>query len=241
MPHFSDDIYLGSATGPQVGSAAPGAAASYFTGVGPLGRVFVYDITPAALSTTAICAAQAISGSNVAALINGASASGGVATLDVPRALQMASANAGDTTQTVTVTGTDFYGRTQTETRTLNGTTAVNFLKAFRTVTGVRVSATMAGNLTVGSRDAFGLPYRVTDAVYVLHAGWDNTLARNAGTLTVADTAAATATTGDPRGLYAQTGNAANGTRRLVLALALPGIAAGPNATETGAIGVTPA
>ena len=39
-------------------------------------------------------------------LINGARASGGVATLDVCRCLSMIGTNAGDTTQTVTVTGT---------------------------------------------------------------------------------------------------------------------------------------
>jgi hypothetical protein len=231
MTQFSDDLYLGSAPGPQSGTN--------FQGVGPLGRVFVFDAVPIALSATAVCAAQTITGASNA-LINGASATGGVATLDVCRALSMISTNAGDTTQTVTVTGTDFYGQRQTETRTLNGTTIVNFLKSFKTVTRVAVSATTAGNLTVGSRDAIGLPYRVTDAGYIGHVGWDNTLARAAGTLVNADTTSpATATTGDVRGTYLPA-SATNGTRRLVMAILLPAIASGPTATQVGAIGVTP-
>ena len=241
MPQFSDDLFLGTATGPHTGVQGAGNPSVPAVGVGPLGRVYVFDVVPATLSATAVCAAQAISGTNVAALINGASASGGVATLDVCRALSMISTNAGDTTQTVTVTGTDYYGRVQTETRTLNGTTIVNFLKAFKTVTGVRVSATMAGNLTVGSRDAIGLPYRVTDIAYVQSVKWAATLAQDAGTVVVADTTSpATATTGDVRGTYLPS-SAANGTRRLVMTIALPAIAVGPNATTVGAIGVTPA
>ena len=241
MPHYSDDLFLGSARvpyNPGQPGVAPGFAANPFAGVGPLGRVFVYDIAPAALVANGICASQTV-GAGANALINGSLAANGAVTLDVPRALQMAAA-AGNTSN-VTVTGTDLYGRVQTETRALNGTTAVNLTKAFRTIT----SDTSAGAITtytLGTRDVFGLPFRVTDAGYILHVGWDNTLARNAGTLAVADaTSPATATTNDVRGTYAITGNAANGARRLVVAIAIPAIGSGPDATLTGAIGVTPA
>jgi hypothetical protein len=109
-------------------------------------------------------------------------------------------------------------------------------------VTGVTASAALTGNLSVGTRDAYGLPVRVTDAAYVVSAKWDATLADNAGTFTAADTTSpATATTTDVRGLFAQTGNAANGTRRLVMAIALNALACGPNATRAGAFGVTQA
>lgn len=235
MTQFSDDLYLGAADGPQAQSPS-----AFGRGVGPLGRVFIFDVVPVALSATAVCAVQASTGTNNALLINGASATGGVATLDVCRALSMIGTNAGDTTQSVTVTGTDYYGRRQTETRTLNGTTIVNFLKAFKTVTGVTVSATLAGNISVGSRDAIGLPYRVTDIGYIQSVKWNNTLAQDAGTVVVADTNTATATTGDVRGTYLPS-SATNGSRRLVMTIALPAIAAGPDATTTGAIGVTPA
>lgn len=233
-----DDLWMGNATGPQTNSwAGPGTIGR---GVGPLGRVYIFDIVPETASATAVCAAQAVAGAGNAT-INGASASGGVATLDVARAVNVDSSNAGDTTQTVTVTGTDYWGQAQTETIALNGTTAVAGLKAFKTITQVAVSAALAGNLTVGSTDVFGLPYRVTDAGYILRAGWAGALADDAGTFVAADvTSPATATTGDVRGTFTPS-SAANGSRRLVLGLGLTGLQAGPNATQTGAIGVTPA
>jgi hypothetical protein len=240
MPQFTDDLFLGTATGPQTSQpnySGPGVA---FAGVGPLGRVYIFDVVPATLSTTAICAAQAIGGA-ANAVINGTLATAGVATNDVCRALQMVSTNVGDTTQTVTVTGTDYYGRTQTQIKTLNGTTPVLFTKSFKTVTQVAVSAVMVGNISVGNRDAIGLPFRVIDVVYVVSVKWNATLAQDAGTFTAADvTSPATNATTDVRGMYLPA-NAADGSKRLVMTIALGAIAAGANATQVGAIGVTPA
>lgn len=237
MPQYSDDLWLGAATGPQSqGWAGPGTV---FLGVGPLGRTYIFDAVPAAKSATAVCAAQAIAAAG-AATINGASASGGVATFDYARAVNVDSTDTGDTTQTVTVTGTDYWGQAQTETIALNGTTLVAGQKAFKTITSVIVSAALTGNLTVGNEDIFGLPYRVTDAGYLFRVGWAGALAQDAGTFVAADTATATATTNDVRGTYAPS-SAANGTRRLVIGIALTGAQAGPNATQTAAIGVVPA
>lgn len=233
-----DDLWMGNATGPQTNSwAGPGTIGR---GVGPLGRVYIFDTVPETASATAVCAAQAVAAAGNAT-INGASASGGVATLDVARAVNVDSTDAGDTTQTVTVTGTDYWNQAQTETIALNGTTAVAGKKAFKTITQVAVSAALTGNLTVGSTDVIGLPYRVTDAGYILRSGWAGALADDAGTFVAADTTSpATATTGDVRGTYTPS-SASNGSRRLVLAIGLTGLQAGPNATQTGAIGVTPA
>lgn len=242
MGQQSDDLWMGTATGPQTNSwATSGNPGVIGQGVGPLGRVYIFDIVPAALSATAVCAAQAVAAAGNAT-INGASASGGVATFDVARNVSVVSSNAGDTTQTVTVTGTDYYGQAQTQTISLNGTTTVNGLKAFKTITQVAVSAALTGNLSVGSGDTFGLPYRVTDAGYLLRTGWNNAVADNAGTFTAADTTSpATAATGDVRGTFLPASTAANGSRRLVIAIGLTAIQAGPTATQTGAIGVTPA
>jgi len=238
MPQYSDDLWLGSATGPQSqGWAGPGTV---FAGVGPLGRVYIFDIVPATLSATAVCAAQAVAAAGNAT-INGASASGGVATLDVARIVSFVSSNAGDTTQTVTVTGTDYWGQTQTQRITLNGVTTVNSTKTFKTITTVAVSAALAGNLSVGSGDVFGLPYKVTDGGYLLRTGWAGAVADNAGTFVAADATTPSATTGDVRGTFAPTGSAANGSRRLVIAIGLTAVQAGPNATQTGAIGAVPA
>ena len=238
MTQFSDDLWIGVATGPQLNSyAGPGAV---FAGVGPLGRVYIFDIVPAAKSATAVCAAQAVAAAGNAT-INGASATGGVATFDYARTVNVDSTNAGDTTQTVTVTGTDYWGQAQTETIALNGTTLVAGQKSFKTITAVAVSALLTGDLTVGNEDVFGLPYRVTDAGYLLRTGWAGAVANDAGTFAAADTTSpATATTNDVRGTYAPS-SAADGSRRLVLALGLTGLQAGPNATQTGAVGVTPA
>jgi hypothetical protein len=238
MTQFSDDLWLGAALGPQLNSyAGPGAV---YAGVGPLARTYIFDAVPVAKSATAVCAAQAVLAAGNAT-INGASASGGVATFDYARAVNVDSTGAGDTTQTVTVTGTDYWGQAQTETISLNGTTAVPGEKAFKTITQVAVSAALAGNLTVGNEDIFGLPYRVTDGGYLFRLGWAGALGNDTtGTFVAADTATATATTGDVRGTFAPS-SAANGTRRLVIGIALTGAQAGPNATQTAAVGVVPA
>ena len=242
MPQFSDDLYLGPAV---AGGAGPlpllpngtvdSEPSPMDVGVGPLGRIYIFDVVPAAASNTAIVNAQAVAGAGAVTM------TATTVTLDrTGRCLRFVSSAAGDTTQTVTVTGTDMYGQAMSETRTLNGTTVVNGTKAFYTVTGVTASAALTGNLSVGTRDAYGLPVRVTDVAYIISAKWDGTLADNAGTFTAADTTSpATATTTDVRGLFAQAGNAANGTRRLVINIALSALACGPNATRVGAFGVS--
>jgi hypothetical protein len=238
MPQYSDDLWLGGATGPQSqGWAGPGQV---YEGVGPLGRVYIFDVVPATLSATAVCAAQAVAAAGYAT-INGASASAGVATLDCTRIVSIVSSSASDTTQTVTITGTDYWGQAQTQALTITGTTTVNSTKTFKKITAVYVSAALVGNLSVGSGDVFGLPYRVNDAGYLLRTGWAGAVADNAGTFVAAVTTTPSSTTGDVRGTFAPTGSAANGTRRLVIAIGLTAAAAGPDATQTGAIGVTPA
>jgi hypothetical protein len=89
--------------------------------------------------------------------------------------------------------------------------------------------------------DTFGLPYKVTDAGYLTRTGWAGAVADNAGTFTAADTATATVSTGDVRGTFLPATSASNGTRRLVIAIGLTAIAAGPDATQVGAVGVIPA
>jgi hypothetical protein len=238
MPQFSDDLWLGSATGPQSqGWAGPGQV---YEGVGPLGRVYIYDIVPATISATAVCAAQAVAAAGNAT-INGTSATGGVATFNCCRNVSIVSSSASDTTQTVTVTGTDFWGQAQTSLLTINGTTTVNGNKGFKTITRVAVSAVFVGNLSVGMGDTFGLPYKVTDAGYLTRTGWAGAVADNAGTFTAADTATATASTGDVRGTFLPATSASNGVRRLVIGIALTAAAAGPDATQIGAVGVVPA
>src|SRR5262245_1454988 len=107
----ADNIRLGRAyaqNAPFAGSL-PGMLASHIMVVrwGP-GSKQGYP-APAAGTATQICAAQAIAGA-ADAVINGTFASGGVAIMDVPRVPVIVSANAGDTTQTVTIRGYDTVG-----------------------------------------------------------------------------------------------------------------------------------
>jgi hypothetical protein len=164
---------------------------------------------PATAAANNICASQAIA-SATTALINGVLAVSGVATLDVPRSWQAVSSNAGDTTQTVTVRGFDEYGEALTETRTMNGTTIINGLKAFKTIVSATFSAALAGNLTMGTNTVLGLPFRAR-AGDIIQSMLD--AAVEAGTRTVADTATPTAATGDIRGTWTP-GTAPNGTRQ---------------------------
>lgn len=126
--------------------------------------------------------------------------------LDVPRGLAVKSSTT-DTTQTVTVRGFDEYGVAMTETFTLNGVTAVNGKKAFKTVTSYQASIALAGNLSIGVQaGVLGLPYFLqggTGAGAGFITGESADGARpTAGTFVGGDLTLATATTGDVRGTY---------------------------------------
>jgi len=155
--------------------------------------------------------------------------------------LQMVSSNAGDTTQTVTVTGRDIYGQRMSQTKTLNGTTPVNGTKAFSFIDIVTVSAAMAGNLSVGTRDAFGFPVAVSLGCYVIKIGWGNVYGPDPGTVTTSDTTnPATSLTNDVRGFY-EPSSAADGVKIWTVALILLDGMVGPSATRALAFGVTQA
>lgn len=135
--------------------------------------------------------------------LDGVLQTAGVANLDVARGVLVDSSNAGDTTQVVTVTGTDIAGEPLVEDITLDGTTAVPGLKAFKTVTAISVDVILAGNLTVGTTDVLGLDVRFLNIFDRLHTLIASTGAADAGTMIPADqTSPVTNTTGDRRGTY---------------------------------------
>jgi hypothetical protein len=140
---------------------------------------------------------------------------------------------------TVTVTGFDVYGQAMSEAITSSAavSTAVSGLKAFYLITAVSVSGATGTALTVGTTNVLGIPVRVANVAYVVSVKSNNTLADDAGTFVAADTNTATTTTGDVRGTYVPV-TASNGIVRTVMAIALPAIAVGPNATRVGALGV---
>lgn len=201
--HFGAPIRTGSALG-------KGSARGNFGG--ETSPINVYFITPITLSATAVAAAQAVAGAGNLT-INGASATGGVATLDVARAVRILSTDAGDTTQTATVYGTGIYGVPLAETIAFNGTTIVSGKKAFKTITRVAISAVMTGNASVGSTDIFGLPYRTNNRGSVLTA-WNSAFVTTGTYVAAVTTSPATATTGDVRGTYLVP-DAADGTKTL--------------------------
>lgn len=199
-------LYVGQAQGRGNVRGTPGAISS---------PVFIYEITPAALSSNAISTTQAVAAAGNLT-ITGALATAGVATMDVPRCVTITSASGTDVTQTATFTGTDTYGIATVETVSLSGLSTVSGLKAFKTVSKVAMSAATTGNVTAGSGDKFGVPYRI-NKLGSLQAFWDATWNSGSGTTTVAvTTSPATATTGDVRGTYLPA-TASDGTRTLAL------------------------
>lgn len=87
--------------------------------------------------------------------INGALASGGVATLDAPRQVLITSAG-NDSGITFTVYGTTYGGHTVSETVTGGSTAAVATNTDFATVTRVYASGATAGNVIVGTNTKAG-------------------------------------------------------------------------------------
>jgi len=201
MTHFSDGVREGRNFANNGTATEPGVRMS---------PINVYNVVPATLDADGICAQQTLAAAGNATL-NGALASGGTVTLDVPRNVVVDAAGAA--TAVLTITGTDIYGIPMSEAITLNGTTAVAGKKAFRTITRIAASAA-ATDFFVGTGDIFGLPIRANTRNYVLTA-WNGAFVTT-GTFTAADATAATTTTGDVRGTFAPA-DAADGTKRLTL------------------------
>lgn len=217
-------------------------------GVGPLGRIYVWDTIPQALVANNIAASQTPAAAGAITLTAGTSVksvvtnNGTVLQLDVPRAVSVTTGAGSPTTRNFTVSGYDYYGQAMSEVIASSGTasTTVNGKKAFYQISGITVSGGTVVAITIGTTDILGIPVRVTDAGYIARVGYNNTLAEDAGTFVAAVTATATTTTGDVRGTYVPSG-ATDGIKRLVMGILLPAIAVGPNATRVGALGVTQA
>jgi hypothetical protein len=247
MPQYSDDLFLGTAVtnmGMNLGNPSPMSQ-----GVGPLGRIYVWDVVPLTKQTNNISVAATYAGAGNATLAAGTgttavTTAAGVAAiqLDCPRAVSVTIGTGTIADTAITVTGLDVYGQAMTDviqTGTTQSTT-VNGEKAFFQITGVAVAGAVGGTVAVGTTDILGSPVRITDAGYIARSGWAGALADDAGTFVAAVTTTATTTSGDVRGTYVPS-SAPNGTRRLVMGILLPAIASGPNATRVGALGVTQA
>lgn len=150
---------------------------------------------PITADADGVSASQSVTvGTTPLALINGALASGGVATFDVPRNVVAAWTG----TSVLTVTGTDVYGKVVKES-SASGTSLAG-KKAFKTITSCSFSADVTG-ATIGTGDVLGLPVFLPGTAYVLKELQDGAAA-TAGTVVAGISSAATATTGDVRGTY---------------------------------------
>lgn len=108
----------------------------------------------------------------------------------------------GAATSTVTVTGRDYLGQIMKETLTLNGTTSVPGVKAFRWIDKVEWGATAATTINVGWGNVLGLPYKSIKMDSEVVSG---VAASSAGAIVagLASSTTPTATNADTRGTYA--------------------------------------
>lgn len=213
-------------------------------GIGPLGRIYVWDVIPQALIANSIATAQTTSsnitltaGTSVKSVVNAFGST--VLQLDCPRAVSIVSGTGTLTNRDVTITGFDYYGQPMSEviaTGTVQSTTVAG-KKAFFQIASATISGALGATIAIGTTDVLGIPVRITDGGYICHVGWAGGFALDTGTFVAAATATATTTTGDVRGTF-DPSSAADGIKRLVLGIMLPAIAVGPNATRVGALGV---
>jgi hypothetical protein len=213
-------------------------------GIGPLGRIYVWDVIPQAKVANNLATAQSPSatftltaGTSVKSVVLSNGSTG--YQLDLPRALILTIGTGTIANQTITISGYDYYGQPMSEaiaTGTVQSTTKTG-KKAFFIVTSITTTGAVGGTVAVGTTDILGLPVRVFNVAYIASVKSNSTLAQDAGTFVAADTATATTTTGDVRGTYVPA-TASDGQVRTVMGILLPGIAVGPNATRVGALGV---
>jgi hypothetical protein len=156
------------------------------------------NATGAALATTQ---SNDTTVAGVAAAVNGTLDQTSVAVMGVyGRGLSIVASAAA--TNVVQIRGRDFLGQFMREDLTLNGTTAVLGVKAFRYVDSITpVTGTSSTTVTLTLVNLFGLPHKFQSIDQELK---NSIVAANAGTFVagLATATAATATNADVRGTY---------------------------------------
>lgn len=207
--------------------------------------IFVYRITPPALSNVAFGAAAAVSGASwtlaaatgtTTVTINGTS----YIDLGVQRSVTLSGAQTSAVGVNVTITGLDNYKVPLTQTISSPVSTAiVATTKTFRyipVVGGVTAAGDTVGTVSVGTGDTFGLPY-VVNNWGDLQVTWNSVHATaSTGFVAAVTTSPATAYTGDVRGTYAVQTTASDSSRVLCAWIYV----LNPN-TRAGAYGVVQA
>lgn len=233
----------------MAGQAVAGDPSPMDTGVGPLGRIYVFDCIPLTSNAANICASQTPAGAGALTLLTTSTLGGkrivradgtSVTQLDTPRALSVTTGSGTTVSSNITITGWDIYGQPMSEVIVSGAvaSTTTNGKKAFYQILSVSGTAATTSTITVGTTQLLGVPVRITNGVYICHVGWSSGFVLDTGTLAAADsTNPATTTTGDVRGTFSPS-SAPDGIKRLVLGIMLPALAVGPNATRLGAFGV---
>ena len=158
--------------------------------------------TPAAAAAASILSAQSIA---VAGTAQGTTGSAPLLLDTIPDTFgrNLTVVASGAATSNVTVRGRDYLGQPMSESFTLNGTTPVVGVKAWKWIDSVTWGVTAATTINVGVGARFGLPYRMSRVLGLEEADGASAAA---GTFTAGViTDPQTATTADPRGLYTPT------------------------------------
>ena len=122
-----------------------------------MARPKILTYTLSASVPNGICTAQTPSVAG-ALTIDGAYATAGVATLNYPRHL-LITTSANDTTKTLTIVGTDRYGKALSYAVNLPNATTLVVPYNFITVTSVTISAATTGTITLGTYDSMEGPW----------------------------------------------------------------------------------
>lgn len=257
MTHFSDGIRVGLA--PLVGLSRAGLqGANQFQGgiskistnsLPPWGKgvstgfpQYAYSIVPLTIQAASIAASQTPGAAGNLVLTAGTGTTsqviGGTTyiMLDVARNIGVTTAGS-ESGVNMTVSGIDWWYQKQTATVALPASATVAFsTKTFLGISSIAIDAATSLAITVGTGDTFGLVYVCGDKTLLIPK-WNNTLAIDAGTMTVADaTTPATAATGDVRGTYKPSSGASDGVKRLTIWQTV----INPD-TDSGMVGVVPA
>jgi hypothetical protein len=240
--HFADGVSVGLAGTPVAPLTNRNNLGAQDSQGVPLARIATYTIVPLALLANNFRTAAAVAGAGALVLTAGTSLTAttvndngvtrNVIAMDVPRNIRITSAG-NDSGITFAVSGFDIYGQPVNETITGANAGIAAGKKAFASILSITASGAAAGNVSVGTGDVFGLPFRVANAGFLIRVGWAGALAADAGTFAAADATTASATTGDVRGTYLPS-SASDASRRLVVAFVVQ-----DSDTAAGLYGVT--
>ena len=141
---------------------------------------------------------------------------------------------------TFTVKGFDVYGFPQTATVTGANVGVASTTKAFKWVTSVTHTGSVAGTVTIGTGDVYGFPLFVNSFGYVYIVYNNTVITANTGFTAGDTTNPATALTGDVRGTYAVQ-SASDGVKKLEIGVTLNIVALNQTPITNGLFGVVPA